>query len=122
MQITSTTIHLDRVKLFAHHGALSQERATGAYFYIDLHATCDFRAALTSDALPDTVNYAALYDVVRQEMAIPSSLLEHVAGRILTRLFHDFPAICSVRLSLTKENPPMGADCRGAGIEVEATR
>ncbi len=52
----------------------------------------------------------------------PSKLLEHVAGRILQRLFDDFPSISRIRLTLTKENPPMGADCREAGVEIEAER
>ena len=55
-------------------------------------------------------------------MDIPSKLLEHVAGRILQRLFDDFSSISRIRLTLTKENPPMGADCREAGVEIEAER
>lgn len=38
------------------------------------------------------------------------------------RLFDDFSSISRIRLTLTKENPPMGADCREAGVEIEAER
>ena len=55
-------------------------------------------------------------------MDIPSKLLEHVAGRILQRLFDNFPSISRIHLTLTKENPPMGADCREAGVEIEAEK
>lgn len=122
MKITNTSIHLNQVKLFARHGVLPQERATGTYFYISLRAETDFGPALHTDELTGTVNYADLFEVVRQEMDIPSALLEHVAGRILQRIFREFAGVSAVWLSITKENPPMGADCRGAGIEVCARR
>ena len=55
-------------------------------------------------------------------MAVPSRLLEHVAGRILQRVFRECPTVARIRLKLTKENPPMRADCREAGIDIEAER
>ena len=55
---------------------------------------------------------------VKNEMEIPSRLLEHVGGRIIERLFHDFPTIEEIELSLMKRNPPMGADIEAAGIEL----
>ena len=51
-------------------------------------------------------------------MAVPSGLIEHVAGRIGDRLFRLFPKIEKVELKIIKQNPPMGADGDGAGIEV----
>ena len=40
------------------------------------------------------------------------------AGRIADALLLAFPAIISVDLSVTKVNPPMGAHCLGAGVEI----
>ena len=69
-----------------------------------------------SDCVDDTVNYAVITDIVRQEMAVPSALLEYVAGRIAEKLFQTFPGIEKVWVEVRKENPPMGADCKGAGV------
>ena len=77
---------------------------------------------MQTDRLEGTVSYADLYESIKAEMDIPSKLLEHVAGRILQRLFDNFPSISRIHLTLTKENPPMGADCREAGVEIEAER
>jgi dihydroneopterin aldolase len=55
---------------------------------------------------------------LKEEMDIPSKLLEHVCGRIIKHLFRDFPAIEEVELKLTKQNPPMGADIHACGVEV----
>ena len=69
-------------------------------------------------SVEDTLNYATVYEAVASEMMIPSNLLEHVAGRIGTHLLDMFPEIKDIDLSITKLNPPMGADCTGAGVEV----
>ena len=55
-------------------------------------------------------------------MNIPSKLLEHVAGRIIHRLYHDFPTIQEIDLILLKRNPPMNADIDAAGVELHTTR
>ena len=55
-------------------------------------------------------------------MEIPSKLLEHVCGRIATRLFQEFPGIEEIEIKLSKRNPPMGADIDSAGVEMHCTR
>jgi dihydroneopterin aldolase len=122
MKIEETSLLLENVKIFARHGVDPQEQETGAYYYITLKADCTFQSALTSDCLFDTVSYADLFLIIKEEMATPSRLLEHVAGRILERIFREQPMITKVRLEILKENPPMGADCRGAGVRVCAAR
>ena len=52
------------------------------------------------------------------EMRQPSNLLEHVAGRIAHAVQTAIPEVLSIDLKLTKCNPPMGADCAGAGVEI----
>ena len=54
---------------------------------------------------------------VKEEMKIPSQLLEHVIQRIAGRLFHDFPQITEIKIALFKQNPPMGAECQETGVE-----
>ena len=62
--------------------------------------------------------YADVHTAVKAEMDIPSKLLEHVCGRIINRLFRDFPQIEEITLKLAKRNPPMGADIEAAGVEI----
>ena len=59
---------------------------------------------------------------VKQEMDHPSRLLEHVAWRIVGRLFKDFPPLQAVELHLKKRNPPMGADITSAGVRITVRR
>ena len=90
----------------------------GAYFLVNLRVGYPLEKAMQSDEVADTLNYAALYAVVREEMMTPSNLLEQVAGRIADAVIKAFPQVTSIDLELTKENPPMGADCDGAGVEI----
>lgn len=117
-QAKSTKIFLRQLRFHAFHGVLDQERRVGNDYVINVVAECDFAHAMQTDELEDTVNYAEIYRVVKEEMAIPSKLLEHVAGRIGERLFNEFPSLQSLDISIMKVNPPFGADCEGAGVEV----
>lgn len=111
-------IHLKGLKLYAFHGVLPQENRVGAEYTVNLRLKTDFSQAAQTDCLEGTVNYAEVFEAVKQEMQISSQLLEHVAYRIANRLLHDFPAIEEVDVELYKQNPPMGADCEQVGISL----
>lgn len=110
---------LKGLRIFAYHGVMPQENKVGAYFTIDVRLDTDFSHALETDELEGTISYADVYDIIRREMAIPSKLLEHVGGRIVKALRSELPNINKVYIRILKENPPMGADLTGAGIEIE---
>lgn len=121
MKLMSSKIYLRNVRFHAFHGVLPQERIVGNDYLVNLVLDYDFSSAMKTDDLQGTLNYAEVYQKVREEMAVPSKLLEHVAGRIAHRLFSNFPEIQKLQLSITKVNPPMGADSDGAGVEVVLT-
>ena len=113
-----TYIRIEKLRLRAFHGVLPQERSVGGDFVVTLRVGYPFEAAMQSDNVADTLDYSAVYTTVCYEMALPSQLLEHVAGRIVKNLLRDFPQITSIDLWLTKVCPPMGADSEGAGVEL----
>ena len=118
MRLTASYIHLRQVRFHAFHGVLSQERQVGADFVLDLKVGYPLEQAMQSDEVTDTLNYAALYDLVAHEMQQPSKLLEHVVGRMAEAIGKTFPQVTSIDLELIKLNPPMGADCEGASVEI----
>lgn len=120
MNITETYIHLDNMRFRARHGVMPQEQDTGGTFMVSLRIAYPFAASLSTDDVCDTLNYAEVYELVKKEMQQPSHLIEHVAGRILTSLFENFPAITSADIKLKKINPPMGADCDDVCVEIHA--
>lgn len=118
MAVKSSYILLENVKFYAFHGVLPQERKVGNDYQVSLRIGYDISRAMVSDDVNDTLNYAEVYQLLSQEMSVPSALLERVAGRIGDRLFRKFPAIQSIDLTIIKVNPPMGSDSEGAGVEV----
>ena len=109
-------IFVKKLRIYAYHGVMPQERRVGGEFSVSLRVAVDMKKASLSDQVEDTVSYADLKVVVVEEMAKPSSLLEHVAGRIARRVCSEFPSVGEVEVEIVKLNPPMGADCDGAGV------
>lgn len=116
------SILLRNLRVFAHHGVMPQETVVGCWFTINLRLTTDFTKAMETDDLNGTVSYADVFKAVKEEMNIPSKLLEHAGGRIVRRLFRQFPSVNRINLQLMKENPPMGADIESAGVEIDIER
>lgn len=120
--LTESYVHIDGIRLHARHGVLPQEQLTGNDYIINVRASYDISRAMLTDDVADTLNYAEVYNIIKEEMSIPSKLIEHVAGRIANRLMDSYSQISSVMLRITKCNPPMGADCNGAGVEILVKR
>ena len=115
-------VFIKNMRFHAKHGVLMQERKVGADFIVSIQVMADIEKAFTTDRVEDTINYATLYHLVKREMDIPSALLEHVAARIATSIFKEIEKAKEVEVEITKTNPPMGAQCDGAGIRETFTR
>ena len=122
MTMAASKIYLDDMRFYAYHGVMEQERLVGGEYSVSLTVEADLSEAVRTDDVADTINYAALYEVVKSEMAVPSKLLEHVAGRIGQRVMEAFERITALTIKVTKLNPPMGADSKGASVELKMTR
>ena len=118
MIVKLSRILLNNLRFHAFHGVLPQERVVGNDYVVSLDIACDFAKAMQSDDVGDTLNYAEVYQVGAAEMNEPCNLLEFLAGRMGRRLLETFPQIDELTLRIVKHNPPMGADCDGAGVEV----
>ncbi len=119
MKAQSMNIILNEMKFYSYHGVLPQENTVGAEYKVSLDIETDFSEAAATDNLEGTINYAEIHKAVKEEMNIPAKLLEHLAYRISKRLFTDFPTIKSIEITIFKENPPMGADCKNVGVRVK---
>ena len=116
MHLTESYICLHEVRFYAFHGVMPQERSVGGEFLVSVKVGYPLEKAMSSDDVADTLNYAALYELVKKEMMQPSGLLEHVMGRIVEAIEKAFPEVTSVEVKIKKVNPPMGSDCKGAEV------
>ena len=116
------TIKLQNIRTFSYHGCLEEEAKIGSDYRVDLEIKTDLRKSSLSDDLKDTVDYVLLNKIVVEEMAIRSKLLEHVANRIITRIFKEIASVSRIVLAVSKLNPPIGGDVEAVTIEMEEYR
>jgi dihydroneopterin aldolase len=55
-------------------------------------------------------------------MAIPSKLLEHVAKRIIDRIFLELPSVEKSMVSVSKINPPINGDVEKVTVSLNLNR
>lgn len=123
MMKATLQISLRRLRFYAYHGVLPQEREVGGDYEVNLCLLLEAaEAALEDDELEGTVNYAEVYELAACEMERPAKLLEHVAYRIARRLLERFEKIVAAEVGVCKLNPPMGAACDGAEARVKLER
>jgi len=114
-----STIYLEDLKIYAYHGVLPEENLIGTYYILNVELHTDLWKASESDDLNDTISYADINDIIHSEMKIKSKLLEHVAGRIISKIHENFSQIDYIKLRITKTAPPMKGEMKGASIELE---
>ncbi|CAN5434552.1 dihydroneopterin aldolase [soil metagenome] len=111
-------LKINNIECFAYHGCMEEEGKIGGRFKVDLELYMDLTVAIETDDLSQTADYVVLHNVVREEMAIRSKLIEHVAGRILKRLQTLYPATSQLKVAVTKFNPPVNGQLAEATIIV----
>jgi len=115
-------IRLTNIRVFTNHGCLIEEAKIGSEYRIDLEIKADLRKSSETDELADTVDYVHLNKIVVEEMAIRSKLLEHVAKRIVVRVFEELPMVSRILLEVSKINPPIGGDVQQVTVVMEEYR
>ena len=99
-------VSLKDVKIYAYHGLHNGEEIVGNEFNINL--TVNFPLTHSNiSSINETVNYATLYQIVKEKMALRRPLLENVACDITNTIMADFLIIQSVEISIYKLNPPI---------------
>ena len=114
-----STISLENMEFYAYHGCFAEEQIIGTRFLVDLFLETDTAEAEKSDDLSKTVNYQAVYLLVKQEMEQKSKLLEHLARRILDKIASTYPEVSSARIKVSKMNPPLGGKLERVSVELE---
>lgn len=115
-------VKLENIKAYAHHGCLPQETDIGSDYLVNVCVSTDLSKASTTDQLKDTVDYVHINKIVKQEMAIPSKLLEHVAKRIVDRIFSELQTVERAKVSVSKINPPINGDVERVTVSLNKKR
>lgn len=115
-------IHLHDIRLYAHHGCLAEETIIGSDYLVQLSVEGNLTRSSVSDDLSHTIDYVTLQSIVKQEMSVPSRLLEHVGQRIIDKVLNTLLLVDKVCVTITKCNPPIGGDVAGVSVVIEQAR
>ena len=105
--IAMGVISLKNMEFKGYHGCLPEERIIGTKYVIDVSFDYDSAACEQSDNLNDAVNYAEVYEIIKQQFSQPVNLIEHLAKNIGDGIKQASTKIHNVEVVVTKFNPPI---------------
>jgi len=115
-------IKVENIRVYAHHGCLTEETKIGSQYRVDLQVEVNLQTSAKTDKLTDTVDYVLLNHIIKEEMNKPSYLLETVCRRILDRIFKEDPLVKKATVWVSKLNPPIGGDVECVTIKMKDKR
>ncbi len=98
-------IQLNKLSFFSHHGLHDEEAETGNDFEIDVSVEFDTNENIHS--IGQTINYVAVYEVIKKHMSIPVALLETLAQDITEDIYSLDNRITSIHITINKLHPPI---------------
>lgn len=116
-------IELSGLDFFGYHGCLARERVEGQHFLVDLTLYVDLHPAGTSDDLAKTVNYAAVFETVKQIVTgEPCNLIETVAERIAVAILEQYELVNKLVVTVHKPTAPLPGKFQDAAVSIERGR
>lgn len=113
------TIEVNGIKLYAYHGCLDEEAKIGGHYIVDVRMITDFTLAAQEDDLSKTISYVDINQIVAEEMAIRSKLIEHVGQRIFNRIQRETENLHKLSIKVIKLCPPINGDVENSTIIIE---
>lgn len=102
-------LNLNDMEFITCHGVLTEEKKTPQKFMVDLRIENDqVISAAHTDHIDDALNYADVYQVVRQVMMDNNyDLIETIAKEIGEAVVKAYPSCICIETKVTKVNPPI---------------
>lgn len=112
------TIRLNNLRFFGYHGLYDEEKVLGNEFEMSIA----LRLAYTQKehlSIDDTVNYAEVYEVVKEVFAQREDLLETICVNTSEAIAERFTQVRGITITLTKLQMPIAGFIGTAGVTFE---
>ena len=114
---------VEGIQLEGRHGVYPEERERGNRFRIDVEMQPDVAAALSTDRVEDTIDYAEIVRIVEEiNSQRQFNLIESFAAAISDGLLKRFPLVHDVLVRVRKLSPPGLGSTTCATAEVRMGR
>ena len=118
-----TVLFIDNLEVFANHGLFEEENRLGQKFIFDIECEFNYKKAMFSDEMTDSISYADIAEVVVKTATTNTfNLLERLAGEILKNIFTEFSQIENINLKINKPGAPIKYHFEKCGVEVKTSR
>lgn len=116
-------ILMKNLKFFGYHGVLEEEQLKGQNFYIDVEMCTDLEKACCSDNLQHTVDYSAVYDIIKYITENNKfRLVEKLAGSISGEILSRYREIDEITVRVRKPEAPINGEFDWVGVEITRGR
>ena len=118
-----TVLFIDNLEVFANHGLFEEENKLGQKFIFDIECELNYKKAMFSDEMTDSISYADIAEVVVKTATTNTfNLIERLAGEILKNIFTEFSQIENIKLKINKPGAPIKYHFEKCGVEVKTSR
>ncbi|MFN7253000.1 MAG: dihydroneopterin aldolase [Anaerobacillus sp.] len=116
-------ILLNQLEFYGYHGVFPEETKLGQRFIVDVILEADLKDAGKTDDLTKTINYAEIYEVVKEVVeGPPYKLVEAVAEKISNDILSRFTLVSICTIKLIKPNPPIVGHYHSVAVEITRSR
>lgn len=112
---TGMCIELKDLQLFGNHGWHTQEALTGNEFKVHISAYFIPQVDVIT-SIDETVSYATIYQIAKEEFNTPRQLLETCAMQMGEQIHQHFPQLESIQISIYKMSAPIPNFSGSVGI------
>lgn len=116
-------IRIERLKVFAHHGVLDEEKEEGQYFFLSLVLYVDSFAAEESDDLKNAVDYGEICcraEEITRETRF--NLIETLAAEIAESIMKENSQIKGISVEVNKPSAPVKAKFSNISVTTKRFR
>ena len=101
-------ITVEGIRVFAYHGHLPEEAILGGHFIVNVWVEANTAEVEKTDDLKHTVDYVRIIEIVKEQMAIRSNMIEHPAKRIVDAILPLYK-VQKLKVEVEKIQPPIDA-------------
>lgn len=113
-------IRMKEMEFYGYTGCLPEEKVNGQTFVITCEMNCDSIPGCETDELEGTVNYAEVYEVIKDEVeSSHCNLIEYLANNLAKKVLAISDLITEVKIIVSKPQAPI--DGKFKTMEVEVT-
>jgi 7,8-dihydroneopterin aldolase/epimerase/oxygenase len=111
-------IHLHNLRFRSFHGLYEEEQLLGNEYEVNLDVSfTPFEFPVKK--IGDSIDYTALYQLIKKRMAIPTALLETIVSEIVAEIQANYPIVSKISISVKKLYPPVNNFEGAVGVSFE---